>query len=76
MKNKAETETVQLIQMLSRTTRHIDKETNQSLTSNRRSRYLRNNGQRNNKNREETSSNSTEAVESRYPEVNEQVKAQ
>jgi len=53
----------------------MDKEANQSAhTSNRRSRYLRNNGQRNNKNREETSSNQTDAVESRYPEVKEQVK--
>ncbi|TEW43769.1 ribonuclease E [Psychromonas algicola] len=52
-----------------------DKEANHSApTSNRRSRYLRNNGQRNNKNREETSSNQAEAVESRYPEVKEQVK--
>jgi len=49
--------------------------TNQSTpNSNRRSRYLRNNGQRNNKNREETSENSVDAIESRYPEANEKVK--
>jgi len=48
--------------------------TNQSTpNSNRRSRYLRNNGQRNNKNREETSENSVDAIESRYPEANEKV---
>ena len=52
----------------------INSDKDSAPTSNRRSRYLRNNGQRNNKNREETSSNQTEAVESRYPEVNEQVK--
>ena len=49
--------------------------TNQSTpNSNRRSRYLRNNGQRNNKNREETRENSVDAIESRYPEANEKVK--
>jgi len=43
-----------------------EKNTNQS---NRRSRYLRNNGQRNNKAREESGVSQSEAVESRYPET-------
>jgi len=43
-----------------------EKNTNQS---NRRSRYLRNNGQRNNKAREESGVSQSEAVESRYPEA-------